>query len=114
MTLHCCGLRGLSSSLSSFIYTEISHFGSKTQSVSLTLTAPPTQPDSAAPDRETLHFLDRPFSIWFADELNESAVFPSRNLDLHTNENRQLGGLESFSMRSAERSGYHRTVQRTS
>ena len=62
---------------------QISHFRLRIQSVLLTLAASPTQPDSTAPNRETLHLFDRPLSIWFADELNESAVFPSRNLDLY-------------------------------
>ena len=89
MRLHRCGLRGLSGRLSSFVYYQGQSPSFKNTTTSLTLTASPTQSDPAAPDGETLHLFDCPFCIWLADELNESAVFPSRNLDLHTNENGQ-------------------------
>lgn len=82
MTLHRCGLRGLSGSLSSFIYTKVSHLCSRIRLVQLTLTTSPAQPDPATSDGETLHLFDRSLSVWLADELNESTVFPSRNFNL--------------------------------
>ena len=53
--------------------------------VSLTLATSPTQPNSAASNGKTLHLFNRPLSVRFADKLNETAIFPSWDLDLHRN-----------------------------
>ena len=81
VTLHRCSLRSLGGSLSSFVYAKVSQFPSQFRS-SLTLAASPTQPNSAASDGKALHLFDCPLSIRLADELDEAAVLPSRNLDL--------------------------------
>lgn len=79
--LECGSLRGLSSGLCGFVYRH--HEPKYTRPRSrLTLTAPPTETNTASAYREPLHLLDGPLCVDLPDELDETTVFAYRYLDL--------------------------------
>ena len=111
MILHSHGL--CDGGLCSFIHVKVSHPCLTPRAGSLTLTRSPAQPDPAALDGKTLHLFNCPLGIRFADELNKTAISPSRDLDLH-GISTVSHGSEFYLTKNGEHSECHQTVRKGS